>query len=253
LINEELTVKISKIFLWGVVVPVFVLAALTVRQITAISMSTRGVSYDQTPFKRPLPESELKFLFLGDSTSVGIGADNNRLTTAGYFAMDFPQAEVINMGRSGQKIRELLVSFDDQNLGMYDLAVIQIGGNDILKFTPVKNIERDMQTLIGKAKTISRHVVILHSGNVGAAPIFRWPFDIIMTERSRRVRDIYMGLAKANGVYYVDLFQERGSDLFLKDVPKYYAPDLLHPSADGYRWWYERIRQTLDEAGVVLN
>lgn len=245
--------KVPKVIFWLVLVPIFALTALTVRQLTAISMSTKGVSYDQTPFNRPLPESRLKFLFLGDSTAVGTGSDDNSRSTAGYLGEDFPDAEITNISHNGQKIHELLASFDDHILGTYDLAVIQIGGNDILKFTPVKYIERDMQTLIKKAKTISRHVVLLHSGNVGAAPIFRWPFDIIMTERSRRVRDIYMRLAKANGVYYVDLFQERDSDLFLKDVPKYYAPDLLHPSADGYRWWYERIRQTMDDAGIVLN
>lgn len=244
--------KLPKVIFWLVLAPFLTLAALTVRQLTVISLSTREVSYDQTPFNRPLNGSKLKFLFLGDSTAVGTGSGENSRSTAGYLGRDFPDAEIVNISHNGQKIHELLASFDGLNLGTFDLAVLQIGGNDILKFTPVKNIERDMRSLIEKAKTISRHVVILHSGNVGAAPIFRWPFDIIMTERSRRVRDIYLRLARAQGVYYVDLFQERGSDLFLKDIPKYYAPDYLHPSADGYRWWYERIRQTLDEAGIVL-
>lgn len=234
------------------VVPALVLFMMAVRQIIAITLSVKSLSCRQVPFSRSLPQADLRFLFLGDSTAVGTGAVDNAHTTAGYFAGDFPNAEIINISRNGQRIHELLDGFDTQRLGQYDLAVLQIGANDILKFTPFTNIERDMQALIDKAETISRHVVILHSGNVGAAPIFRWPFDIIMTERSRRVRDIYMRLAKANGVYYVDLFQERNRDLFLKDVPKYYAPDLLHPSGDGYRWWYERIRQTLDEAGIVL-
>lgn len=215
-------------------------------------MSAKGVSYDRSPFNRQLPGSSSKFLFLGDSTAVGTGADDNNRSTAGYLGKDFPDAEITNISHNGQKIHELLASFDGYNFSDFDLVVIQIGANDILKFTPLGNIQRDMQKLIEKAKTISPHVVLLHSGNVGAAPIFRWPFDVIMTERSRRVRDIYMRLARANGVYYVDLFQERDSDLFLKDIAKYYAPDLLHPSGDGYRFWYERIRQTLNEAGVVL-
>lgn len=235
------------------IVPVFAITALTVRQVVAISLSTRGVYYDRPAYNRSMPQAGLRFLFLGDSTAVGTGAGDPSQSTAGYFGQDFPTAEIVNISRNGQKVYELLASFDRYNFKDFDLLVIQIGGNDILKFTPFTNIERDLGGLITKAKSASRHVVILHSGNVGAAPIFHWPFDIIMTERSRRVREIYMRQAKANGVSYVDLFQERDSDLFLKDVPKYYSADLLHPSGDGYRWWYERIRQTLHDAGIVLN
>lgn len=244
--------KLSRIVLWCIIVPVFALAALTVRQIISIALSAKVVSNTQTPFNRSLPGSGLKVLFLGDSTAVGTGADDQSRSTAGYLGQDFPDAEITNISHNGQKIHDLLTAFDSYNFGSFDLVVMQIGANDILQFTAFRDIELDMQKLIEKAKTISRYVVILHSGNVGAAPIFRWPFDIIMTERSRRVREIYLRLARANRVYYVDLFQERDNDLFLKDVPKYYAPDFLHPSGDGYRFWYERIRQTLDEARVVF-
>jgi len=131
-------------------------------------------------------------------------------------------------------------------------VVIQIGGNDIMKFTPFRSIDRDVTIVIEDAKRIARHVVILHSGNVGLAPFFIWPIDWIMTERARAVRRIYMKKAREEDVLYVDLFTERGNDLFLKDIPKYYSLDHLHPSGEGYRWWYERIRATLNGAGVVL-
>jgi|CXWL01.1.fsa_nt_gi lysophospholipase L1-like esterase len=233
-------------------VPLLILLLITIRQVIEIAATTKGISYTQLPYARSLPGAELKILFLGDSTAVGTGAANNRLSTAGYFASDFPLAEIINISRNGKRIHELLEEFDTQTFGKYDLVVIQIGGNDILKFTPFQNIEIDLAAVIDRAKTVGRHVVVLHSGNVGTAPIFHWPFDRIMTERTRKVREIYIGQAKAHGAVYVDLFSERNEDFFLKDIKRYYSPDYLHPSGDGYRWWYQRIRQTLDQSGVVL-
>ena len=244
--------KASKILLGIFGVIFLMLALLTVRQVIEIVAAAKGVSYDQLPYNRRVPGAELKILFLGDSTAVGTGADDNRHSTAGYFGQDFPLAEITNISQNGKKIQELLTELNTQTFGKYDLVVIQIGGNDIMKLTPFKNIESDLVSVIERAKTIGRYVVILHSGNVGIAPIFHWPFDVIMTNRSRKVREIYMRQAKAHGVMYVDLFSEREGDLFLKDVKRYYSADSLHPSGDGYRWWYERIRGTLDQSGVFL-
>ena len=244
--------KTSRILFWVLGVPLAIMALLTIRQVIEIAARTKGVSYEQVPFNRKLPQPNPKFLFLGDSTAVGTGASDNQQSTAGYFAHDFPDAQIVNISHNGKKIHELLTELDSQTFDQYDLVVIQIGANDILKFTPFKNIEEDIMKVIEKAKTFGRHIVILHSGNVGTAPIFHWPFDVIMTERSRKIRKIYIAQAKAHGVLYVDLFSERNDDLFLTDVKRYYSPDLLHPSGDGYHWWYERIRQTMSQAGIIF-
>ena len=244
--------KASKILLGIFGVIFLMLALLTVRQVIEIVAAAKGVFYDQLPYNRRVPGAELKILFLGDSTAVGTGASDNRHSTAGYFGQDFPLADITNNSQNGKKIQELLTEISTQTFGKFDLVVIQIGGNDIMKLTPFKNIESDLAAVIERAKTFGRYVVILHSGNVGTAPIFHWPFDAIMTNRSRKVREIYMSQAKAQGVMYVDLFAERKDDLFLKDVKRYYSADSLHPSGDGYRWWYEHIRRTLDQSGVFL-
>jgi lysophospholipase L1-like esterase len=245
-------VNISKIVSWVVGVFVVIALLITVRQFLEIASVTKGVSYESAPFNRKLPAADLRFLFLGDSTAVGTGALTSQLSTAGYFGQDFPLAEVINLGANGKRIRDLQAEIDTVTFINYDLVVIQIGANDIIKFTSYQNIEEDLIKIIQKAKTFSRHVVILHSGNVGLAPIFHWPFNQIMTERSRKVREIYMRNAKSMGVIYIDLFSEKKDDVFLTDVPRYYSSDFLHPSGDGYRWWYDRITATLKQHGVIL-
>ena len=190
---------------------------------------------------------------MGDSTAVGTGARDNRQSIAGCFSRDFPAAHIDNISRNGKKIGELRRELAMLSYPHYDLLVIQIGANDILRFTSYKDIEKDLVFIIDRAKMMADMVVILHSGNVGLSPIFSWPFNQIFTVRSRAVRSIYLSQARKKGIFYVDLFKERDQDPFEKDRERYYAPDHLHPSGDGYRYWYERIRDTLRQAGVVLS
>ena len=221
-------------------------------QIWVISQHIRKMTYDSKPYIRHLPSARSRFFFMGDSTAVGTGAPDNTQSVAGYFGQDFPGAEIDNDSFNGRKVNELAARFPKIQGPAYDLVVVQIGANDIMKFTPFRDIDSGITAVIKDAKRIGRHVVILHSGNVGLAPVFIWPFDWIMTQRARAVRRLYMDKARECGVLYVDLFTERGNDLFLTDIPKFYSKDHLHPSGEGYRWWYQQIRATLSGAGVVL-
>ena len=237
------------------IVASFVLAAilLTARQMAIIARLTKLTNYQVIPYTQKLEKPRLSVLFLGDSTAVGTGAAQPSQSTAGYFGRDFPDAEIDNVSRNGKKIHELLIELKDATFKQYDLVVIQIGGNDIMRLTPLKNVQEDLVGVLQYVSRFGRHVVILHSGNVGIAPIFYWPFDVILAERSKSVRAIYRKCANESGVVYVDLFSERNNDLFLKDIKRYYSGDLLHPSAEGYRFWYQRIRESLNDAGIDLN
>jgi lysophospholipase L1-like esterase len=238
--------------LYGSLVIIAAVVLLAGIQLFVICRNTKKMTYDSKPFIRSSPDARLRFLFLGDSTAVGTGARNSTESVAGYFGQDFPDAAIDNNSYNGRKLNQLIAEFPRGINKKYDVVVLQIGANDIMKFTPYKTIEREIAEAIEDAKGAGRQVVILHSGNVGLAPAFIWPFNWIMTERARVVRRIYMKKATEHGVLYVDLFTERDNDLFLKDIPKYYCPDMLHPSGEGYKWWYERIRATLSGAGVVL-
>jgi lysophospholipase L1-like esterase len=237
---------------YACLVVVAVAALLAGVQILVIYLNTKKMTYDSKPFVRSNPDARLRFLFMGDSTAVGTGAQKSTESVAGYFGQAYPLAQIDNNSYNGRKLNQLIAEFPKETKTTYDLVALQIGANDIMKFTPYQKIDREITTAIEDVKRISRHVVILHSGNVGLAPAFIWPFNWIMTERARVVRRIYMKKAQEHDVLYVDLFTERSNDLFLKDIPKYYCADMLHPSSAGYKWWYERIRATLDGAGVVL-
>ncbi len=240
-----------KLLFSGLVFVLSVVLLLVAQQAWKIYLATGKTSYNAKPFVRNNPNAKLKILFIGDSTAVGTGAAHNTESVAGWFGQDFPQAQIENFSANGRRIAEQVQLFHSTE-EHYDLIVAQIGGNDIMKFTPYSQIEKNLAILVKWAKQHAEHVIILHSGNVGLAPVFIWPFDEILTDRSRVVRAMYMKKAAEEGVFYVDLFTERENDMFLRDISQYYSPDHLHPSGQGYRWWYDMIRKTLDKGGVKL-
>ena len=225
---------------------------LVFRQAARISEFGKKADYGQQPFERNNPSATLKILIVGDSTAVGTGARDNTTSTAGWFGQDFPDAHIVNFSKNGLTLEGLLQDFHPQPGNHYSLIVAQIGANDIMHFTSMEKIKDRLSQVIDRLKPLGDTLVILHSGHVGLAPIFSWPSDEILGWRSRKVREIYQQVARSKGILYVDLYTERHNDLFLKDIKRYYSADLLHPSGYGYRHWYQRIRETLDDAGVKL-
>lgn len=209
-------------------------------------------SYDQKPFQQIRPEAKLRVLFVGDSTAVGTGTGNRQTSVAGWFAKDHPEAHIVNRSRNGYKLLDVLHELEKQSSQRYDLIVVQAGANDILRLTRLNSVRRNLEEVIKKSKAMSDHVAVLHSGNVGTAPIFWWPLTWIYSSRTQAVRNIYLEAEQRTGIYYIDLYALDTDELFLKDKKKYYAGDYLHLSAEGYRVWYQAIRDELQARNVNL-
>ncbi len=240
-------------FIFRVVVVVLLAAmGLFAVQVIVLTVYLRKGIYTVAPYMQENPLAMRKILFLGDSTAVGTGAQCHHESVAGYFGKDYPQANIINISRNGLKLNELLQLWVPAPGDRYDLVVIQVGGNDILRFTPYEEIAADLPQLLARAKSVADQVVILHSGNVGIAPVFIWPFDRIMTARTLKIRAIYQAHAKASGVIYIDLFRYLANDPMVGDIGYFYSPDGLHPSGKGYQKWYEQIQHGLKAEGIVL-
>lgn len=202
---------------------------------------------DFRPYERIQPAASSVIIFAGDSTAVGTGSSDPAFSVAGRFGALFPDATIRNYGKNGMKLGDLAVTLADPAIGKADMLILQIGANDILRFTPLAAVKKNLELVLKEASAISPRVVILHGGNVGLAPFFPRPLGWIWSRRTRQVRDIYLKQAAAAGAIYVDLYRSRQDDPFLTDISKYYAPDLLHPSGEGYRIWFEEIQKTLSD------
>ncbi len=211
-------------------------------QAISIVINSKQVDYHIQPFEKKLAGAKLKALFLGDSTVVGSGSELSKFSTAGWFSQDFPDASVENISQNGLKLKGLLAKLPLIKENHYNIVVVQIGANDIIRFTPYADINRDVHKLLSFLKARADQVVFLHSGDIGHARIFVWPFNRLITHRSYGVRRIYQKAALDTKTHYVDLISMEKAGDFSKNPDKYYASDHFHLSGEGYHFWYQAIR-----------
>ena len=199
------------------------------------------------PFEAHPPSAEQRFLVIGDSSAVGVGSDTPRGTIAGRLGHDFPTADITNLGVSGSKTADLIPRLQAlEPSAHYDLMLIQIGGNDIVRRTPYAKLEKSLPQVLELAKQHADHVVLLTSGNVGTSKLLPYGTRWIFTMRTKKVRKIFMRITAEHDVRYVDLYRRKPWDPYAQDADRFYSPDYFHPSADGYGDWYVLVKETLD-------
>lgn len=189
-------------------------------------------------FQRIDPNAKQRILVLGDSTAVGTGSSNNIYSTTGRLSSKYPEAEVINISENGLKLSGLNERIKNVS-GHFDIIVIQIGANDIIRLTDLETIDTELDKLLTKTKTLSSKVVILHSGNIGESKFFPWYITPILTYRSKEVREIYIRKTSIYESSYVNLI-----DLHVDG--KYYASDKLHLNDEGYKIWFDEIMKKIN-------
>lgn len=204
------------------------------------------VAAKSTPFETKPKEPRGRVLVIGDSTGVGTGSADPGESVAGRIARDFPGVEIVNLARNGARAKDVPAWLAEAGSGFYDVILLQVGGNDILRFTSIDELRVSISEVLRTASAKAHRVIFISTGNVGLAPAFFPPLSWVYTWRTRSVRALFMEVAREQGAQYVDLFRERGHDLFLEDPSRYYAPDFLHPSGEGYGVWYRELRRQTD-------
>mgnify|MGYP006270400927 CR=1 FL=1 len=212
----------------AVVVP----ALIAGRQLAAASEA-----YEQHP-----PTATASLLVVGDSTGVGTGARDPGLSIAGRLGAELPTVRIDNGARNGAKTRAVTAQLAGAPQAHYAAVLIQVGGNDALRFTPLAQVAETIDRVLAAATARADYVALMSTGDLGAAPAIPWPLSAVYGHRSRALRDRFAAAAARHGVAYVDLFADTGDNGFEKDPARYYARDGLHLSGAGYGLWYERLR-----------
>lgn len=205
------------------------------------------------PYSQENPNADFRILIIGDSTVVGTGAEDPEHSVAGYLGADFPNAELVNLGVNGTRTHGLIERFEGIQDERFDLVLIHTGGNDIVYFTDYEALAADIASVLDLAKNISDKVVLLSCGDVGTGLLFPYGTRWIWSHRTKVVRNIFMPIAEAKGVHYVDLLRPRKEDPFAKDPDLYYSDDYFHPSGAGYLDWYEHVKTVLDTLNLKQN
>jgi lysophospholipase L1-like esterase len=212
-----------------------------------VRQAVETASYVQAPEK-----ATARMVVVGDSTAYGVGAETPKESVAGYFGATYPDLSIENLSVSGARLEDAIKQLESVKGSRADIVLMMVGGNDIIRFTSLPDVKARLETLLGIAGTISDQVVVLHSGNIGLAPFFpRWA-GWLWSHRSRAVRAIYLDQIARHDAAYVDLYTNRRGDPFFGELARFYAPDGLHLSGDGYRVWFDSIQRTMMDQGLTL-
>jgi lysophospholipase L1-like esterase len=176
----------------------------------------------------------------GDSTAFGVGALPAE-STAGRLAALFPHARVVNVARSGARIGHVVEQLEKVGVASADLVLIHACANDVLEFRAVEKVERDLRAAVASARRLSANVVLMPGHNFSVAPFFMRAMSRIVTWQAVRVHAIVKRVTDELGVIFVDLFRDPQDDPFVKEPARYYCPDRLHPSGEGYAIWFAAL------------
>jgi lysophospholipase L1-like esterase len=193
-------------------------------------------AYTQQPRN---PQAAL--LVVGDSTAVGTGAANPRDSLAGRLGAALPRTRIDNLAANGALTRDVLAQLERAPLASYDAVLVQVGGNDALRFTSMAQLGNDINAVLERAASVADYTALMSTGDLGAAPALPWPIDRLFSARSRRVREVFSAAAARHGADYVDLFSGAGIEQFDRNAEDYHAADGLHLSGEGYGIWYQRL------------
>lgn len=101
-------------------------------------------------FERRLSAKGATVLILGDSTGVGVGATLPEESIAGLLAADYPDADIVNVAVSGTRVAGAIAQVRtclDAGL-RFDLALLHVGGNDVVVDTPLHQLAADCDSLL---------------------------------------------------------------------------------------------------------
>lgn len=182
-----------------------------------------------------------RFLIVGDSTGVGIGSVDSRSTVPGRLAAAFPGTEIVNQS-SDRALSADIAAQIQASTGHFDLILIFVGADDVVRLSSYAAMTRAAERALDVASSRADHVAVVPPADLGAAPIWVWPIDALFSRRAETVRRAWqVATRERTHVHMVDLRLLRHGDPFRLRPRRYYSPDGIHPSADGYALWFAQI------------
>lgn len=194
---------------------------------------------------------ELKYAVMGDSTSVGQGAQYSQsyaYASAEHLAKN-RKIKLLNVGVSGAVTKDLLGS-QLNKVSKYkpDIVLIGVGANDATAFTGGASLDRSLQSVIDGLKNNNPTVKIVLTGCPAMGSIDRFPnFGArqLAGLRERQVNKTFIRVIDRNDLTLAPIAQKTGP-AFAAD-PTLFAADKFHPNDRGYSQWIPIINSALDD------
>jgi lysophospholipase L1-like esterase len=211
----------------------------------------RSLAAQGRRFERRLESKGLSILILGDSTGVGVGASHPEESIAGLLAVDFPDADIVNVSESGARVSDALAQAKSCNAeGLhFDVAILHLGGNDIVKATPTDQLAEGCEALMTELARLARRTVWLGPPNLGIAPLFPPPYSWVLAARSRAAAAVFARSAARHQVSFIDFSAPVHAGHFKGRRRRHFAVDGFHPNSSSYRYGYAAAREAMGLPG----
>jgi lysophospholipase L1-like esterase len=205
------------------------------------------------PWSGSIPgDNPLRLLVIGDSTAAGVGADTQDDALPGNLGRELAAhlgrgVEWRATGRNGATSRDLITDFlDDATSEAYDIVFLTVGANDALGIRSRGAFVRDIRTLLVRLREASPDALIIVSSLPGFSQFvllpnpLRWNLYLHSTSLEEAARAV---VAEFPHIH------------MSAPPPKYtegfFASDLFHPGASGYRDWARFAIDDAIRAGVL--
>jgi lysophospholipase L1-like esterase len=197
------------------------------------------------PFEVHPSPHRARVLLVGDSTGVGVGAAAPEQSLPGLLAQRYPGVAIVNTCRNGARVGDVAAALARGEPGTqrFDLALVLLGGNDVVHLTPQRELEQAAAALLHELHWHARHIVWLGSANIGNAPVMLPPLSWWAGRRCRRTMSALAQVARAHGVTFIDFCQPRLDQRFAGAPRTYFARDGLHPSSNSYLECFNVLEQ----------
>ncbi len=210
-------------------------------KIMATVKVSRTLIGESTPFVIESVDMSKTMLVLGDSTAAGVGATSGETSVPGLVAREIKATSVENYAYSGALIDDIPAELAKAKRAEYDLILVQVGANDIIRFHDANN---SAALLADELKMLPKHskLVVIVAGNVGGASAIPWFLKAYYTNLTVQYHSSFAKAIAAIGGNYVDLFTDPHVDPIVLQPKKYLAADGFHPSSLGYMLWFEKMK-----------
>jgi len=206
------------------------------------------IATSTTKFENISSDLSKTILVMGDSTAYGTGAKSSENSIAGRIFKYTNATYLENISANGARINDLQAQLNAKKLESYNLILILIGGNDIIRFKSSKTAEKEFQEFLSQLLKYAKYdrLIIASAGNVGSTQIFPKVLNPFYENLNLQYHAMFEKVVgNLPNAVYVNFYEKKENDLFFLQPKIYLAPDGLHPSDEGYKLWAEKIIKAL--------
>ncbi len=191
----------------------------------------------------------LTLVVVGDSTAQGIGARDPDASfgacVARALAEEGRDVRLVNLGVEGALASEVLESQVPRVPALEpDVVLVSVGGNDVIRWTPVRRYVRRMSEMLDALVTTGARVAVLDVPAIITMPILPLPLRVVFDRRARRMNRELRGLVEGRRDVALVGIYEVMRRAFTR-ASGHFCADGHHPSPSGYTLWAEEVGREL--------